>query len=242
VTLWLATRLLASAAVTGPLNSPGVVLPVELNGVSSFFGHQRAFFVLNQPDQPGPCSFTLAVGESRFGIKLLAVNEALDHVEIENGGQKQTLRIRSATASAQPSPITELTGFAAKLTIRKIGGISPGENPGADPAVEPSHIPGNPGFGTIPQIAKAQSSPKQNSIAGSRGAGLAAVAPQDQINADWYEDAAIIEASRKRTAAEVLAGEMTPWPRTPLTPPGTPGELIGDDGVFGSPTRGFYPQ
>jgi hypothetical protein len=124
VTLWLATRLLASAAVTGPLNSPGVVLPVELNGVSSFFGHQRAFFVLNQPDQPGPCSFTLAVGESRFGIKLLAVNEALDHVEIENGGQKQTLRIRSATASAQPSPITELTGFAAKLTIRKIGAIA----------------------------------------------------------------------------------------------------------------------
>jgi hypothetical protein len=42
----------------------------------------------------------------------------------------------------------------------------------------------------------------------------------------------VIEENRQNTVQDVLSGQMTPWPLTPLTPAGTPANLISNDGLF----------
>jgi hypothetical protein len=50
----------------------------------------------------------------------------------------------------------------------------------------------------------------------------------------------VIEQSRASTTQEVLAGDMTPWPRTPLTPPGTHANLVGQEVFFSNHMPGNF--
>jgi hypothetical protein len=225
------------------INAVQIPLAMELNGIVNFSGFNCAFFVLNQPGSSAPRNFMLAQGESRFGIKLLAVDAVAGRVQIENCGQKQSLRICSAP-DLTPSPVLGIMDSPAKSFTRSANnGSNSIGNSDSDTSVNPATIPGNPGFGTIPKNASAQPNPTQNisstSTADSHGADMA-VALQDQANADWYQDAAIMEQERKETAQQVLSGEMTPFPLTPLTPPGTPSQLIGDDAIYADHIPGFY--
>ena len=67
-----------------------------------------------------------------------------------------------------------------------------------------------------------------------------AVAVQDQSSQEWYVESMVIEQSRASTTQEVLAGDMTPWPRTPLTPPGTPANLVGQEVFFSNHMPGNF--
>ena len=70
--------------------------PVELNGITSLFGENTAFLMLHPQSQTEPVSFALTAGESRFGIKLLAVDPRGHRATIEQAGETLYLRLCSA--------------------------------------------------------------------------------------------------------------------------------------------------
>jgi len=227
------------------VNAAETPLAVELNGIVNFSGCNCAFFVFNQPGSVLQ-NFMLAQGESRFGIKLLAVDATSGCVQIDNCGQMQSLRICSAP-DLIPSPVSGIGDSTAKPFVAGGGNSGSSSIGNSDSAAspDPATMPGNPGFGTIPRNdnnsnnANPNQNSSQNSVANSAGA-APSIAFKDQSSAQWYQDAAAIEDSRQETVQQVLSGEMTPWPRTPLTPPGTPSQLIGDDTLFANHIPGFY--
>jgi hypothetical protein len=207
-------------------------VPVALSGVCNILGDPRAVLVLH-PEAAGQ-NVILAEGESAAGIKLLAVDMAASCVRIENGGQAQTLRLGNAPHFAL---LGEASGPGQYFLARGRDGMV--GTPGADGVVA-AILPGNPGWGTLPPLAGGNGAGTQPissmTIAPPAAAGNAsnvdpAIALKSPADTEWYQESLGIEQSRKDTAQQVLAGEMDAWPRTPLTPPGTPAALLGD-GMF----------
>jgi hypothetical protein len=118
--------------------------------------------------------------------------------------------------------------------------------------VDDETLAGNPGWGTLPRIGNNSTSNQNstsdpNSPSGQSSAPNAngvdpVIALKDQSNNGWYQESASIEQNRLETAQSVLAGEMTPWPRTPLTPAGTPANLIAGETFFANHIPGFVQQ
>ena len=80
------------------------------------------------------------------------------------------------------------------------------------------------------------------SVGTSSGSPASAAAPAGQNSYTgevWYQESLALEQWRAMTAAQVLDGSMTPFPRTPLTPPGTPTQLVGQDVYFASHIPGY---
>ena len=75
---------------------------IELNGITCLFGDKMAVLVLHEPSQAKPVSFALSEGESRFGIKVLAVDAANHVVKIEQSGVEQSLRLCATPVLAMP--------------------------------------------------------------------------------------------------------------------------------------------
>ena len=247
--VWLMMALLTVVGGRTSANTAAAPLAVELNGLCSILGDKRAFFVLNSSaaTDAHSYSFMLAEGESEGGIKLIAVDMAANCVRIENCGQTQSLRI-CGTPNLSLFPDSPTAGNADRFLAR--GRDGPVGTPGADDLVA-EITPGNPGWGTLPPVAVGNSSsPKQNatasqsatpnpSVAGnSKGSDPVAML-KGQADNEWYQEAASIEQNRIDTASQVLAGEMTPWPRTPLTPTGTAGELVGNEVYFSNHIPGY---
>jgi hypothetical protein len=121
-------------------------------------------------------------------------------------------------------------------------------------------LAGNPGWGTLPPLdhpAKSAQNAAANTAAGSGGAtgdltsgsnanvaGTGGSSPanalQNQSSQEWYIEASRIEEVRVSSAVEVLAGDSVPWPRTPLTPPGTPANLVGREVMFSNHMPGNF--
>ena len=77
---------------------------------------------------------------------------------------------------------------------------------------------------------------------GSSGSPTSSATPSGQnsyTSEVWYQQSLALEQWRAATAAQVLDGSMTPFPRTPLTPPGTPTQLVGQDVYFASHIPGY---
>ncbi len=228
---------------------PQVERSLELNGISDTFGHKSAFFVLARPDVWAmPRSFMLAVGESQYGIKLLSVDADFSHVQIERDGLKQSLRLRSAMDLLPPT-VSEMTGTPGKTSARGEDGLA--ENMGPNNLVD-ARLAGMPGYGSLPAISSRSPSPVKNpapgaaSTPGSKPSNSndpngvdPAIVFQDQSQSEWYQESANIERNRKETAPAVLAGEMDPWPRTPLTPSGISDKLIGNETFFSDHIPGY---
>jgi hypothetical protein len=250
MTLGLMTGLCVAAASPTVLRASNPPLAVELTGLTTILGDNRAIFVFNQTMPPSPRSFMLVEGESRFGIKLLAVDTASGCVQIENGGQKQALRICSTpTLLSQPSN-RGAAGCQTKSFDRDGNGFAGNSGPGGP--VDDETMAGNPGWGTLPRIGNGSTS-SQNFNSDPVSAPGQNPAPnwndvdpatplKDQSHTEWYQESASIEQSRLETAQSVLAGEMTPWPRTPLTPAGTPPNLIAGETFFSNHIPGFVQQ
>jgi hypothetical protein len=244
---------IAIIALTGSLlanagGNPAAPLPVELNGIANFFGVQQAFFVLTQA---GTDNFALSPGETKNGIKLIAIDAVANLVQIEYAGQRESLRICRAPDLTASSTVGSRWPAGQPLTDLLLTNN--------DDVIDPNQ-PGNPGFGTIPPLAGAAAAQAKKSS--TDAGGLNPVAdnaaaqggnspadgngpnPAEQLkshaNEDWYQDALSIEQSRQSTMQDVLSGQMTPLPLTPLTPAGTPANLISHDGLFANHMPNFY--
>lgn len=152
--------LTALLLLAGILNVPAE--PVELNGLACFFGQKYALFGL------GTSGLLLAEGETHAGIKLLAVDAAAGRVQIENHGERQSLRLSSAGGS-----------FSVSMAVSAGNGkffSLPGANPSA-PAISPEELEqqyqamaGNPGWGTIPPLNSPVKSAQNNATTASAAA------------------------------------------------------------------------
>lgn len=78
---------------------------VELNGVASLFGDKTAFLVLHQSGQTKSISFILSAGESRFGIKVIAVDVPGHRAIIEQSGGTQIVRLCPAPELTIPQAL-----------------------------------------------------------------------------------------------------------------------------------------
>jgi hypothetical protein len=226
--LWLLSAILAHAA------SPAV----ELNGIVNVCGLKCAAFIIEQPQTTIGRNFLLTEGESRFDIHLVSVDAANGCVRIENGGQPQTLRIRSAANFFNPGA-DETAGQLAQFTAPETSGTN--QKNGGETSVNPVTIPGNPGFGTLPPIDRTarQAARESRDLAAASGANPAAKF-QAEATADWYLESASIERDRLATAKDVLAGKILPYPRTPLTPASTPANLVDSvNGVYANHMADF---
>lgn len=259
-TPWLMAALMALAAGAPAMAAP--VPALELNGISSFFGSKSACLIYQQPNPLAPHGFMLDVGKSRFGIRLICVDAVSNIVQIENNGQIQFLRLCPAPDRPWPT-ISPAPGTAEYQELLARYGNDPGQVLLPDASVDISKMNNtalnNPGFSGN-GMSTAQKTPadshdpgmNQNSPSDGNGADARQESParlngpnpaaalKDQSSADWYQDSASMEKHRLETAQSVLAGEMDPWPLTPLTPAGTPASLISDDAIYANHLPGFY--
>ena len=205
---------------------------VELNGLTSLFGNKMAFLVLYQPAQTKPISFTLSEGESQFGIKLIGVDVGGHRVQVEQCGLKSFLHLCStpdltapadgATELAADKPVApDEKAIASYLSSVEVDRIKSGIA-----SVNFSAAGGdkkNAGTASDPGSSKDSGNPINSGPASSQ---------KNQSDEVWYQESLIIEQNRIATVKDVLAGDLTPWPRTPLTPAGTPAKLIGKETFF----------
>ena len=288
----------------------GFAQSVELNGLASLAGEKWACF--SRPNDPNRPGFILAEGESRDGIKLLSADVAAGRVQIDDHGQKFSLRICSSfaltfavasqktvllnqnhrdTSSVSMSPAadappldvgeqfqimagnpgwgtippaparTSANGNVAAPVAANAAGTSAPEAASASAPTAPSQISSTPArtssFAQSPKNAEppaattpasaeganpnppVQNSNPQPQATASVSIGANSSTAPDVTQAFWYQESMNIEQSRIETAAEVLAGNATPWPRTPLTPPGTDPQLVGQETFFASQISGY---
>lgn len=82
-----------------PAGGIGWADTVEVNGIVSLFGQNTAFLVLHPTAREKSVSFALSEGDTRYGVKLLAVDVARHRVKIEHSGAVACLRLGSAPGS-----------------------------------------------------------------------------------------------------------------------------------------------
>ena len=236
-----AALILAGLLLLAGLHPAAAAYSVELNGIVNLFSHKMALLVLGRGEDNKPASFTLSEGESQFGIKLLAVDVAGQRVQIERHGKISYLRLSGApNITADP---------AVETAVKPISQPVPGEL-SVEAYLASEEVrrvqAGNP----IYKFTSAESSRKKNdanrsddsnpgngsknssSSAATTGAG-------DFTKELWYQDSLIMEQQRAATVADVLAGRKSPLPRTPLTPPGTPGQLLDRETIYSDHIPGF---
>ena len=206
---------------------------VALNGITSLFGQSSAFLVLYQSAQSQPITFSLSEGEARFGVKLIAVDMSSHRAQIERNGLKEYLHLMSApnlsgagnlaqviddnSSKSSPAAQAEVLRFLSQnQEVKKVQA-------------------GNPSIASA-NSRNLDSSPIDHAgqSAIDSASNFASQSSTDFTQAGWYQDSLNIEQNRIATAQQVLSGEMSPWPLTPLTPAGTPAVLVGKDTLYSS--------
>ena len=206
--------------------------------------------VINRESEANPTSFMLSEGQSQFGIKLLAVDVAGQRVQIEQSGIKQYLHICSTpnltlpangetgaeTGNLRVLAEKSVEEFLASEVVQRIkagdyvwnGRASGGKQISADK--QNTGNTGNDGNTGSTGVANNVNSAEIVSSANAQ---------KDYTKEYWYQDCLATEQSRIQYAREVLSGEMTPYPRTPLTPSGTPSQLMDRETIYSSHIPGY---
>ena len=226
----------------------------EMNGIVMVPGGKRV--LIKTHDATGSeINFMLAEGQSRNGIKLLSVDTKNNLAEFDNHGTLQVLKIcptpeltvafssspNQHFASA-PSPSSAATGKMAPRT-------STSENPPNEPigAVHPGYVAGATGGGSASTISGGAPPAATTGANPANGATAGTSSAPDSSSAEkatwWYTGSQEIEQARLETEDAVRQGVLPPYPLTPLTPTGTPPELIGpEQAFFNHFTRHYRPN
>lgn len=201
---------------------------VALNGIACLPGKRYAMFEVSQSVTSSK-AIMLAEGETQCGITLIAVEAGADRVEIEQDGVRQSLRIGFASGGPLPSLVKLVESVRARYEYlpKRANNLTEAQN---DLAEQYQIMAGNPGFGTIPP--KNEDNAKSVEKSPNPNTSDPAKVTEAETKEYWFQESTRIEARRVATAAAVQAGEMDPWPRTPLTPLGTPSSLVSREFYF----------
>ena len=246
MTLACAVVILTAGASGPKLSPPDAVI---LNGVTEIFGDKRAFFQTPGPNPSSVQTFSLTEGQTANGIQLLSVNFELESVMINNHGHVQNIHICSTPALLAAANLGNAGTYAKSTSTTARPGAGAGsstDNSGMSGEVVSNVDASGPhGGGTAAnpngKNPNASSPNSSSPIAGYDSSTSSSPASGDDSNSNppdshqyvwWYAEAQKIEKTRQETAQRVMAGEWPPEPLTPLTPPGTPAQLIGADSVF----------
>ena len=206
---------------------------IILNGIMTAFGNRSALFKVKPPQAAGKQFFFLSEGERAGGIELLSVDVRASTIKVRNHGVIQVI------ALCQPPQLLSIPGTAAPAgngninlpgnqgflsgngqTGQTIGGKTPGADTGQSSQSGYAGGTGNPG------LPATRSSANNNDNTGSQNPGTADPGTQE-VEPFWVRSSREFEQLRIQTADAVRSGVNEPIPLTPLTPAGTPAELIG---------------
>jgi hypothetical protein len=201
---------------------------ITLNGIITIFGDKRALFkVRESPAEEKSC--LLSEGERDGDIELLSVDVQRSTVTVNNHGVTQTIAI-CKTVLPSPGANSVAANGGADLPGNFNSGIS--NDPNQISGAQFQNENGQPtAFQSGYQVGAANS---QN----PSSAGNGATANNNQnsgtpkIDPWWVRGSKMVEQSRVQSADAVASGTASPLPLTPLTPPGTPANLIGSDQMF----------
>ena len=226
-----------------PLPTPSVQDPktpppeITLNGLMTIFGDKRALFkVRARSGEEKSC--ILSEGQRDGDIELLSVDMKEDAITVNNHGVIQKITICKTAIL----PMIE-------NKVAANGGINPtsngnskfSSNQNQTPAPEFQNANGQPGaFQSGYQVGAANSktaSSVGNNTTGndnqnSDGSNPAAENSSAPVDPWWIRGSKMVEQSRVQSADAVANGTASPLPLTPLTPPGTPANLIGSEQMF----------
>ena len=206
---------------------------ITLNGLMTIFGDKRALFKVRvQSGEEKSC--ILLEGQRDGDIELLAVDMKKDTIIVNNHGVIQTITI----CKTQVLPMIE-------NTVTANGGNNAAANNNSKFSSNPNQTfsqefqNGNSQPTAFQSGYQAGSANPQNSS--SPGNGVTANNDQNsggansstpQIDPWWVRGSKMVEQSRVQSADAVANGTASPLPLTPLTPPGTPANLIGSEQMF----------
>lgn len=222
------------------LRPPPVVQKVEaapseivLTGISAAFDKKFALFKTEGKN------FMLAEGQrdDQLQIELLAVDMNTCNATIKNHGIVQVI------ALTKPLSVLALAVEAAKeraAASRARRAERPMNQPDNLPSENRNNFSNNPAALRGAAANNSQGSDSSNNSNPSENNPTSDDSSFDgssdngspQLYQYWRKGAEEIEQARIATADRVRNGTWQPYPRTPLTPPGTPSELIGADSVF----------
>lgn len=231
---------------------------VELNGITCLPGEKLACLLLYQTSRQQPLNFTLAEGASRFGYKLIEVDAGGRRVLVEHDGSKHYVRIcsppeliapasdgSSKSVADRPAQTDEQAVFNF-LGSEEAARIQAGNPLWPGVLIGAGNRPGSSGN------SAAGDGGQNNSGANNGTTDLPDNGPSGQTTSSagqnqaktparepWYQESLNIERARIANAAAVVVGNMEPFPRTPLTPPGTPAALVGHEVFFSNQIPGF---
>ena len=244
--LLLAGLIIWSAAAGAQEPTP-VPSGIVLNGITTIWGDHQAFFKVSFSGGVPEADFRLAEGQEKYGIQLLSVDAQLNTAAIRHQGQVQTIPIcQTPTILARPASVTGSVASGKLGDKNRFGMTSAGNAPGSGNETQsalaqagsagsggsqgsPNDVSGN-GYHSSGNLDNNLTSANDSGANGSGGVGDNAA--QGQIYQWWIKEAEKIERARLDTAPRVAAGEWPPYPLTPLTPSGTPAQLIGTDSLF----------
>jgi hypothetical protein len=213
---------------------------ITLNGIMAISDDKRALFKVRDQSSGKEKSYILSEGQRDGDIELLSVEMKNSTITVNNHGVVQTIAI----CKTPVFPPVENTVAAAGGVNPSANG-NPGISNGFDQTPAPEFQSAN-GQSTSFQSgyqagwsanSKTPSSTDNGSTAnndqnsgGSNSGGPNSSAPK--TDPWWVRGSEAVERARVETAYEVLNGTAAPAPLTPLTPPGTPANLIGSEQLF----------
>jgi hypothetical protein len=232
------------ALLLGPAGmSSAAPAEFEMNGIVMVPGDKRV--IIKTHDATGlEINVMLAEGQSRDGIKLLSVDTKNNVAKFDNHGSLQVLKIcptpeltinsvtsqnqRMASPSSQPSVATGKTPVQVSAAANPFAAAG-GESNSGYIAVAVAGGNSSTDSGSAPPAATTGANPANGSTTGVSSTSDSSSSEQDSW---WYGGSQEIEQARLQTAEAVRNGALPPYPLTPLTPRGTPPELIGPGQVF----------
>jgi len=250
----LAAGVIASVVSAMAQEPKPVPAAIVLDGITSLLGDNRACFKVLFTGGLREADFMMAEGQTRYGIRLLAVNTSSNTVTISNQGLTRVIPIcktptllAGATAGGDDSASANQGG-------NHVGTASAGKapapgnltRPGSDGSLTQTGYAQGPGRASgndLPNNPTGDANGSRNASGGSDGNGTADVNsgtigstgtgdnPVQEYHW-WTKEAEKVEAAREATAQQVMDGSLQPYPLTPLTPPGTPASLVGTNSVF----------
>ena len=140
---------------------------IELQGIMSMFGTQKALFrTQGQAKPPKPAekvSMVLSVGQREGEIEVVAIDEKSGSVTFNNHGQPQTLNLTNDSVKLTPGAVP----------VAGLGGIVPPAIPGVPPPAT-AFNPGQPAPSTVTTFSGARVTIPTRSLRlpGSAAAGL----------------------------------------------------------------------